>query len=281
MNAGLEYANGKNANIDSGMWMHHMVMFAVGPGRVDATCGNNKASLPHMLIGSGGVGNERMFSSGNERTPALVPQWSGLTNVGYHPKATDKLAFIVDLMNENMEDKIAYLTMTFDYVPGDGAGFDDMRPVWFDAAQCSTSEVKAPKQSGAFMVAAKAWTANFEGEVVGSAGHMHDGGDHLTLDVSGTGVVCDSVASYGGSAEYTSKAMGHAHSATAHISKMSICMGNALKVKQLNKGQVWTLKAYYDYNKNKGMLHGDGKQATVMGIAIMYVRVRAGQTFGP
>jgi hypothetical protein len=140
-----------------------MVMFSIGPGRIDATCGNNRASLPHMLIGSTAAGSERLFSSGNERTPALVPQWSGgLTNVGYHMKKTDKLAFIVDLMNENMQDKVAYLTITFDYVPGHPAGFDDMRPVWFDAAQCSTSEVRAPKQEGAFMVSAMPWTANFE-----------------------------------------------------------------------------------------------------------------------
>lgn len=88
------------------------------------------------------------------------------------------------------------------------------------------------------------------------------------------------MASYGGSPEYIqTKAMGHAHSATEHISKMSICMGNSLNMKQLKKGQVWNLKAYYDYNKYKGMLHGDGKQSTVMGIAIMYVKVKPGQTY--
>jgi hypothetical protein len=103
----------------------------------------------------------------------------------------------------------------------------------------------------------------------------------LTLDVNGKGVVCNSVATYGGSPEYVQKkAMGHAHSATEHISKMSICGGNKLGVKELKKGQVWNLKAYYDYTKYKGMLHGDGKQSTVMGIAIMYVRVKPGQTYG-
>jgi hypothetical protein len=147
-----------------------MVMFSVGPGRTDATCMNNRGSLPHMLIGSSPTGSERLFSSGNERTPAFVPQWSGMTNVGYHMKTTDKLAFIIDLMNENMEDKTAYLTITFDYVEGSPAGFDDMRPVWFDAAQCSTSEVRAPQQKGAFVVTASPWTANFEGEVMGMAG---------------------------------------------------------------------------------------------------------------
>jgi hypothetical protein len=147
-----------------------MVMFNVGPGRTDATCMNNAASLPHMLIGSSPTGSERLFSSGNERTPAFVPQWGGMNNVGYHMKPADKLAFIIDLMNENMQEKTVYLTITFDFVDGNPAGFDDMRPVWFDAAQCSTSEVAAPKQSGSFVVSARPWTANFEGEVIGMAG---------------------------------------------------------------------------------------------------------------
>lgn len=68
----------------------------------------------------------------------------------------------------------------------------------------------------------------------------------------------------------------HPGSATEHISKMSLCVGDALPVKKLQKGQKWKLRAEYDYNKNKGMLHEKGKQATVMGISIMYVRVKSG-----
>jgi hypothetical protein len=81
---------------------------------------------------------------------------------------------------------------------------------------------------------------------------MHDGGDRVTLDVSGK-LVCDSTATYGASSEYVqSKPMGHHNSATKHISNMKVCMGPSLNEKQLKKGQVWTLKAYYDYDKNKG-----------------------------
>lgn len=29
---------GTNANIDSGLWLHHMVSFVKGPGRWDPTC---------------------------------------------------------------------------------------------------------------------------------------------------------------------------------------------------------------------------------------------------
>lgn len=33
--AGLEYANGTDANIDSGMWLHHMISVLAGPTRWD------------------------------------------------------------------------------------------------------------------------------------------------------------------------------------------------------------------------------------------------------
>lgn len=79
------------------------------------------------------------------------------------------MAFIVDLMNENMKDEVVYLTISYDYVPGNPGGFDEMKPVWFDAAQCGTSELRAPKQNGSFTVTAPKWVANFEGEILGSA----------------------------------------------------------------------------------------------------------------
>ncbi|TID27951.1 Diphthamide biosynthesis protein 2 [Venturia nashicola] len=274
MNAGLEYPNGRSANIDNNQWLHHFVQFVIGPGRVDATCGDNPQSLPHMLIGSTSKGSERFFSSGNERTPAFLQDWSGTTNVGYHLRKEDKMAFIVDLMNENMKDELVYLTISYDYVPGRPAGFDDMKPVWFDAAQCGTSEVKAPKQSGNFTVTAPKWVANFEGDILGSAGHLHDGGTNILLVVDGK-TVCNSDATYGGSPEYVQKnPMMHKDSAVEHISKMKVCMNESFTLKKLVKGQVWTLKAVYDYSKQKGMLHEDGKQSSVMGIAIMYVRVK-------
>lgn len=33
-----EIMAGTNANIDSGLWLHHMVTFIKGPGRWDPTC---------------------------------------------------------------------------------------------------------------------------------------------------------------------------------------------------------------------------------------------------
>ena len=162
------------------MWLHHMVVFTVGNERKDATCGKQTMSLPHMLIGSSSQYSERFFSSGNERTHAQMPNW-GVTNVGYHLHTSDKFSFIVDLMNENQEDKTVYLTLTWDYIPGAQPQMDDMRPVWFDVAQCLTSDVAAPHQTGKFTLTAPTWEANFEGEILGAAGHLHDGGVAMNL----------------------------------------------------------------------------------------------------
>jgi hypothetical protein len=105
----------------------------------------------------------------------------------------------------------------------------------------------------------------------------------LTLDVNGK-QVCDSVATYGVKGGMSSGAMAgkggesSTHSKATevapvqHITSMSSCFGKTLGIKQLKKGQVWTLEAFYAYNKHPGMKKADGKQENVMGISIMYVK---------
>jgi hypothetical protein len=52
-----------------------------------------------------------------------------------------------------VEDKTVYLTMTYDIIDGPlPAGWRDIKPVWFDANQCGTSEVSPPKQNGKFVI---------------------------------------------------------------------------------------------------------------------------------
>lgn len=55
---------------------------------------------------------------------------------------------------------------------------------------------------------------------------------------------------------------------------MSLCVGDSLGIKQLKKGQRWVLKAHYDYSKDRGNLNDVGKQEPIMGIAIMYVKIK-------
>ena len=78
-----------------------MVLLSGGPGRSDATCLGSPVSMPHMIVAATPQNSERLFSSGNERTAAILPHWNE-NNVGYKLKKDDKFGLIVDLMNENV-----------------------------------------------------------------------------------------------------------------------------------------------------------------------------------
>jgi hypothetical protein len=269
-----------------------MVLFNVGPNRFDPTC-VNKTSLPHMLIGSTPSKAERVMASGNERTRTRFNSPSApKEKLGYYLNEADQFSLILDFMNEKPEDRIVYLTMTYDYVEGRPAGFSNFRTIWLDVAQCGTSEVRPPVQTGKFNIS-QSWTANLNGDILGGGGHLHDGGTNLVLDVDGK-EVCNSVAKYtktNGTGAMGGGAMGGMGAMKLvdleasislrkrdgpslggeHISSMSSCSGKALAINKLQKGQKWKITGYYDYDQHGGM-QSHGKQSNVMGIAILLVK---------
>jgi len=292
--AGLEFPNGNNANIDSGMWLHHMVSINSGSGRYDPTC-IGKSSLPHVDVNASPSSSERYFSSGNERSQVhLDILGSGKTKWGYQLGMADRFGFIVDLMNINTEDKTVYLTMYYDFFEGGlPSGWKNIRVIWLDANQCGTSEVWPPKQSGQFAVSTSKWTASFEGEIIGVGSHLHDGGVGTDIYIGSTSI-CSSRAGYAETPEYIQKAgMGHGgssgghggHGDMPHISSMSLCYpeaipkGNARNINaadkvgiaRVQKGQSWYASGKYDYDKYGGMKSASGRQDEIMVISLIYV----------
>jgi hypothetical protein len=244
----------------------------------DPTCVNEKDSLPHFAIASTPKHSERSFASGNERTPADLTIWSPAgKKAAYHVKKADRFRTIVDLMNMNMDDRVVYLTMTYDFLDGPlPAGYLDLKPIWFDVDQCGLSEVKAPQNKGNFDLPAKPWFPNFEGEMTVLGGHLHDGGVTAQMFVNDT-LVCDSVAKYAEKPEFVFKGTSMASGekiAENHISSMKVCYFSGDHV--LNKMTPWTLKAKYDYEKYTGNLEADGDQANIMSIAIAFAAVNPG-----
>jgi hypothetical protein len=272
-----------------------MVLFNVGPTRFDPTC-TNKTSLPHMLISSSPGKAERVMASGNERTRTRFHSpYQPQLKLGYFLNPEDKFALILDFMNERAEDRAVYLTMTYDYVEGRPEGFSNFRTIWLDVAQCGTSEVRAPVQSGKFNVS-QVWTANLNADILGGGGHLHDGGTHLTIEVDDK-EICDSVATYSktngtggmggmGGMAAIGKTLTHVeeeligtnlqkrdgpHLNSEHISAMSPCAGKTMGLDKVKKGQNWKITGYYDYDKYPGMVM-NGKQSNVMGIALVMVK---------
>jgi hypothetical protein len=103
---------------------------------------------------------------------------------------------IIDLMNMNPTSQPVWMTLYYDYVDGIPSDFDEVKPVWFDAAQCGTSERGGGSAGSAFEIGASPWMANFEGDILGVGGHIHDGGTQLDVVVDGK-VMCTSYPTYG------------------------------------------------------------------------------------
>jgi hypothetical protein len=278
--AGLELPDGTSANIDKGLWLHHMVQLTIGSGRWDPTC-YGKSSLPHTDVNASPSNSERYFSSGNERSIVGLDPLGAKTKAGYHLKSTDRFAFIVDLMNINMEDKVVWLTMYYDFVEGPlPAGWNDMKTIWFDVNQCGTSEVRPPKQSGSFTITSGKWNPNFTGKIVALGGHLHDGG--ISVEVKdGSRTLCSCKAKYAEKPEYIqapSHGGGGGHGPVVkHISSMSQCDLNSFgKEEEVKKGQSWYVEGKYDYSQFDGMRDPGGKQSEIMAISLMYIAIPAG-----
>jgi hypothetical protein len=306
MNAGLEYADGSDANTDTMMWLHHMVLFNIGTNAWDATC--TIFGLPHMIIGALPATSERIFSSGNERTVAFFnPPSANMTKAGYPVYAADRFGLITDLMNMNPTSKTVWMTMYYDYIEESGADWADVKPVWFDVAQCGTSEVGGGSAGSSFQISSIPWSANFDGDILSMGGHIHDGGTKLDILVNKK-VACTSTPYYGSNEEARARADiikaggvppipgqpipnmkaspgggGHGHAGGQHVVAMGVCAvdtnvsfngspASPLNEKKLVKGQSWYLTAYYNYKERAGMKNNYGGMDSVMGISIMFVK---------
>jgi hypothetical protein len=154
-----------------------MVHFVEGPTRWDPVC-YATGSLPHIDVRVSVARAERNYFCGNERTAFDYNPNGHNSSVGtgYQVQAADKFHYLVDLMNQHMEDKLVYLTMTYDIIPGQlPSGWKDTKAFWLDATGCLTSEVYPPKQTGSFDIESTPWKPNFEGKLLWSVGHLHDG----------------------------------------------------------------------------------------------------------
>lgn len=185
---------------------------------------------------------------------------------GYHITKKDKFAYLVELMNMNMQDSTVYLTMVYDYLEGPlPKGWNEIKTIWLDANQCGTSEVKPLKEDGPFIIKSKPWKPNFEGRIVSAMGHLHDGGIRFEFEASENKLLCTVTAKYSETPKYkyNGNSMGGDKVALDHISSMNGCRTEKdFNVQELKKSQSWLVRGHYNYTARKGNLER-GKQAEV------------------
>jgi hypothetical protein len=234
-----------------------------GPGRWDATCRDAPFSFPHVGVMTSAKKAERLFASGNERS-IFETTLNNTVKAGYYIKPTDKMHFIVDLMNMNVPATPAIITIEYEYIEGKPEGWSSVKPVWLDADNCKTSEVPVPNGEKIFSVATPEWKANFEGDILGMGAHLHDGGVSAEIMWNGK-LACDSRATYGiGGAPDRKRAM-----TEEHITNMSACA----TAKAMKKGDTFVVNGKYDLDAHPAMENINNKLSEIMVISVFYVKV--------
>jgi hypothetical protein len=236
----LVFDDGKQANLDSGVMLHHLVVF--NSGAQDATCG---AGTPMGQLG------ERFFAAGNERTSGDLPEGFGY-HLGSAPVKAD-----LDIMNHSTTPHVVYMTARISHAPyGDGSAIKPVRPIWMDMNNCQTSEYAIPAG-----VSNKVWTwqSNLTGRVVAAGGHVHDGGTRIDFKNQSTGEnFCTSYAGYGTKPAFAGT-----------LESMSTCIWD--RIGTVRKGETLAIDTYYD---------STDAQMDVMGIVLAYVHETEDLTSG-
>lgn len=239
----LVYTDGSKATISQGPMLHHAMFAAQSSGKSDATCAGK---------GPGLLG-ERFFASGDERTAIDLQALP----YGYKVNSTETWNMVFDLMNWQTTSKTVKIRMTWKYATGsDHTSRAALRPVWFDANQCSlNSYITVPT---GLSDTHYDWKASFGGKLIAAAGHIHDHGVNieLTNKSAGESLLCNSVAGYGGAGYETPDGR-------KHVSSMNVCAGNPIAT--ITKGQTIRLHGIYNVPEGHHLIDD------AMAIAIAYI----------
>ncbi|KAF1990265.1 hypothetical protein K402DRAFT_417724 [Aulographum hederae CBS 113979] len=245
MQANIVYLDGKEANINTGAWLHHMVvMKGVGP----------------------------VFASGNERTPLRL---NNKYKYGLEVGRTDMMSMIIDLMSNSKETITLRLVMSYEFIPkAQAIGYKDVYMRWNDVGQPSARE-------GVYKFKSMARSIPVSGTLLYTNGHVHDGGTDTRLFINNK-EVCRSTMLYGrrpgfmeaeGAMEGGMEGMegmegmkkrdgGHGQ----HISDSSTCQDFGT----IKTGDRMHIEAWYDSNKYPLMEH-NGEKERLMGIMRVYI----------
>lgn len=212
----LVYADGSNADVDTGPMLHHIVI--TDTGRQDPTCERWNGS---------GLAGQRIFASGNERTRFAMPRGFG------YRVTSSPWSYIAEIMNHSASSKTVYLEADVYTVPASAKGMKPVTPVWLDVANCRDSEFTAPPGRS---TKSWSWKSTLTGRVIGAGGHVHAGGVGVVLRNASTGKrMCTSEAAYGRGAF------------EGEVTQMSTCIWD--RIGTVRDGQSLAIDTIYDTPK--------------------------------
>jgi plastocyanin len=161
----------------SRVMLHHVVFLNAGnPARprIDKTCGeftlwDSRSRLPALA--------ERFYAAGEERAEMHMPPGYG------YPVARDDTWFLVwMLMNHRQLPDQAYIKYDMQVETADP--LKDVTPYWLDVANCNVDpiyNVPGGGAPGSLDRRSSEWTIPTAGRIVAGTGHVHGGGQSLSV----------------------------------------------------------------------------------------------------
>ncbi|KAK3360639.1 hypothetical protein B0T25DRAFT_629665 [Lasiosphaeria hispida] len=253
----LVFADGKPANANREMWLHHIGLSNMN--RTDTACASR--NWP-----------ERISVNGNERS-SFDMTVKGTQKAGYYVRKNDTIFLATDAMNIDEKPQTVYLAIDYEYIEGTPDGFDIVFPVWLDFKGNCLNESTGAWQGEAFEAKSKtSFTAPWSANLILMVPHTHDGNTKQEVFLNGTSI-CQNVPGYGETAEFVSHVNEHGHDHdhgssehVLHVSSISQCSD----VIKTNPRDRFTISSTYSMKEHPAMKDHDGSLEPIMGIEFLH-----------
>lgn len=162
----------------SRLMLHHIVFLNLGSrfgDKRDLTCGNSftgwdsESLLPNAA--------ERFYGAGEERAVLSLPPGHG------YPIARDH-SWLMTYMVMNHRAKVDRAYIQYEVTVDTAPGLTPVKPVWLDVKNCKADpvyDVPGGADRGETHRRSYSWTVPEAGRIVAGGGHVHGGGQKLTL----------------------------------------------------------------------------------------------------
>jgi hypothetical protein len=228
----------------------------------------------------GMAGIENFFEEGNERSTTYFTSNDTTTKAGFHIESQQKFFLLNEFVNEKEKEQWVWLAVNYEYLPGPLTDYKKAHFMLLSVGPSCASKtnpfgvsnmtIGGQPKSKVFAEHSIPWTSPWDGTVLGTGGHLHDGGKAVKVYLNDK-LICDSVANYAAGASGMGDTMATMQggkksdydTGAAHIATISGCPVG----QRIAKGDKVRLVAEYDFNEHPGLKNNKGELDEVMGMA--------------
>jgi len=263
----------QKAYVDDGLYNHHIVWYdqsKTNPSFV--SCNGKRAMTIPMSI---------FMGAGSEEIDGAYRHTGGEVKSGYYIGPKDVINFGMDIVNYQDRERTVYMANEIEYFTGKPADYTDAQTHVLMLGMCDggsammgAMNIHPPKDKKQFtMTGSKPIVVEKEGYMVGTSGHLHDGGLHMVITINEK-EVCDSQIEYGGPGHEQVQPNGKVWKTLART------IGCPAPIR-VHKGDRIQMRAFFDFDKHPPRHSAHGEEAEGMALfGTTFVELKPDPTLG-